>query len=60
MTIDPNSPIFRLLLSLDSYNRGYGASINLTNAKVGIAEIVQTTVDGQSVNLDSSRFIRSL
>jgi hypothetical protein len=41
------------LLSLDSYNRGYNAGINVGGNALGSAQILQTTLDGITVNLDS-------
>lgn len=34
MAIDPNSPLFKALLAMDSYNRGYGASLNVGSGAV--------------------------
>lgn len=45
MTTDPNSPLFQAILSMDSYNRGYGAALELTGTAIGSATIIQDSID---------------
>ncbi|NCT40258.1 MAG: hypothetical protein GW778_01155 [Alphaproteobacteria bacterium] len=51
MSLKPE--LMHAILSMDAYNRGYDASIELSNGGVGDAEIAKTTLDGITVNLDS-------
>jgi hypothetical protein len=48
-----NPVIFKAILSMDSYNRGYGSGIELNDNDIGNATIAETTIDGIIVNLDS-------
>ena len=53
MTLQPE--LMNAILSMDAYNRGYDASIEVTGNAVGSAQIATTVNDlGQTVNLDSS------
>lgn len=48
-----NPILMNAILSMDSYNRGYGQAINVTGSQVGNAQILKTTVNGVVVDLDS-------
>jgi hypothetical protein len=52
MTLQPE--LMNAILSMDAYNRGYDAGIDLIGTAVGDAQIIQTTLDGVTVNLDSA------
>ncbi|MBL8637479.1 MAG: hypothetical protein JNN09_03165, partial [Alphaproteobacteria bacterium] len=53
-----NSTLMKAILSMDAYNRGYGAGINLSGNLLGKVSIAKTIVDGIEVNLDSSAIFR--
>lgn len=53
MTLKPE--LINAILSMDAYNRGYQSAVELDDAVVGGAQIVQTINSlGETVNLDSS------
>ena len=43
--------LYKAILSMDAYNRGYGASVNLTGARIGNASIIIDSSD-RSLNFD--------
>ena len=52
-----NNNLMKAILSMDSYNRGYGAGVIVNGNELGNAEIVQTTLDGQTVDFDSATIV---
>ena len=54
-----NPNLFKAILAMDSYNRGYGADITIDGSKLGNSEIIKTslslgtmTVAGKTIGLD--------
>jgi len=49
-----NNDLFKAILAMDSYYRGYDAGIDITGNKIGNATIKTTTnSNGETINLDS-------
>ena len=46
--------LMNAILSMDAYNRGYNAGIQLEGDALGSIQIMKTTLDGVVVNFDSS------
>jgi hypothetical protein len=45
-----NSNLFKAILAMDSYNRGYGATVEMTGNQVGLVTILTTKVNEITVN----------
>lgn len=44
MAIDPSSALFQAILSMDSYNRGYFAAVNITGSAIGATTIISDSL----------------